>query len=156
MPDRLYYVDWCRSIGIHVVVIEHLVNSMDTATGFGERDETFRQWKASFFGYLVQIGIPIFFYISGVGVTFYNTEKNANWGFIRFFWVKFLRLIVPLVPAILILHIPRHFISQGWDKIGRLDDCTRIEDNYLSYVPAILTDNFLTKIGPLWFLPFIF
>ena len=74
----------------------------------------------------------------------------------HFLWAKFLRLLLPLIPAIFILHIPRHFISQGWDKIGRLDDCTRIENDYLKYVPAILADNFLSKIGPLWFLPFIF
>jgi hypothetical protein len=32
-PSRLYYVDWCRSIGIHVVLIEHCINSVETATG---------------------------------------------------------------------------------------------------------------------------
>jgi hypothetical protein len=30
---RLYYADWCRAIGIHVVLIEHCINSVDTATG---------------------------------------------------------------------------------------------------------------------------
>ena len=100
--------------------MEHLINSMDTATSFGLKNETFRQWKASFFGFLCQIGIPIFFYISGVGVTFFNSEKGG--GFKSFLWAKFLRLIVPLVPAVFILHIPRHFISQGWDDIGRLDN----------------------------------
>lgn len=127
---------------------------MDTATGYGKTNETFRQWKQSFFGYLVQIGIPIFFYISGVGVTFYNTEKGT--GFKRFFWVKFLRMIVPLVPALFILHIPRHYFAQGWDDIGRLDNNTRIENDFWKYVPAILADNFMGKLGPLWFLFFIF
>lgn len=127
---------------------------MDTATQYSKNDETFRQWKASFFGYLVQIGIPIFFYISGVGVTFYNTEKHGS--FWRFLWVKFMRLIVPLIPAIFILHIPRHYISQGWDDIGRLDNKSRIENDFLKYVPEVLADNFLSKIGPLWFLLFIF
>ena len=102
----------------------------------------------------MQIGIPIFFYISGVGVTFYNTERGG--GFKRFLWAKIMRLIVPLVPAIFILHIPRHYFSQVWDDVGRLDNNTRIENDYLKYVPAILADNFLTKLGPLWFLLFIF
>ena len=31
--SRLYYVDWCRSIGIHVVLLEHCINAVETATG---------------------------------------------------------------------------------------------------------------------------
>jgi hypothetical protein len=52
--------------------------------------------------------------------------------------------------------IPRHYIGQSWDAIGRLDGETRIEWNFFKYVPEILADNFLTKLGPLWFLPAIF
>ena len=67
-----------------------------------------------------------------------------------------MRLIVPLVVTIFVLHIPRHFFSQSWDPVGRLDDSTRIEWNYFEYVPQILGDNFAGKLGPLWFLNFIF
>jgi len=57
----------------------------------------------------VQIGIPMFFYISGIGATFFNTEKN-NYGI--FVGGKVLRLLVPFVIAIFVFLIPRLYFGQ--------------------------------------------
>jgi fucose 4-O-acetylase-like acetyltransferase len=106
---------------------------MDKATDFSETSENYKQWKLSFLSFLVMFGIPIFFYISGLAITYTNTEVPNS--FKRFFVGKFMRLIVPLFMAIFILHIPRHFIAQDWDSIGRLDNETRIENDFMAYIP---------------------
>ena len=69
---------------------------------------------------------------------------------------KLVRIIIPFIAAIFVFLIPRHYFGQSWDPIGRLDNETRQEWNFLKFVPEILADNFLTKLGPLWFLPCIF
>jgi predicted permease len=53
--------------------------------------------------YLVQIGIPTFFLLSGMGLSFYKTEKSS---FATFFLNKFNRLIIPLIACIIFLLIP--------------------------------------------------
>lgn len=58
---------------------------------------------------LVQIGIPMFFYISGMAMTFYNTEGK---GFGIFLGEKTLRLVVPFVIAIFVFLIPRLYFGQ--------------------------------------------
>jgi fucose 4-O-acetylase-like acetyltransferase len=57
---------------------------------------------------LVQIGIPMFFYISGMAMTFYNTEAK---GFGVFLGEKSLRLLVPFIAAIFIFLIPRLYFG---------------------------------------------
>ena len=118
-PGRDYYLDWCRAIGIHVVLIEHCINSCDTATGTAKVDENFRQKKDTYFMFLVQFGIPIFFFISGNVATLFDAERPR--GFQRYLWSKFMRLFVPLVVSIFLFLIPRHYIGQSWDPIGRVN-----------------------------------
>lgn len=57
---------------------------------------------------LVQIGIPMFFYISGMAATFYNTEGR---GFGLFLGDKVLRLLVPFALAIFVFLIPRLYFG---------------------------------------------
>jgi hypothetical protein len=56
----------------------------------------------------VQIGIPMFFYISGMGATFFNTEGK---GFGIFVTDKILRLMLPFVIAIFVFLIPRLYFG---------------------------------------------
>lgn len=130
---RVYYVDWCRAIGIHVTVVEHLTDSLDKATDMAKNSANYAQWKLSFLKFLMQIGVPIFFYLSGVSVTFFDTEKPASYK--RFMISKVGRLVIPLIVIIFVMHIPRHYFSQGWDDIGRLDNMTRIENDFFAYYP---------------------
>jgi predicted permease len=58
--------------------------------------------------YLVQIGIPTFFLLSGMGLSFYKTEKSS---FAKFFLNKFNRLVVPLIVCFIILLIPTLYIE---------------------------------------------
>jgi len=51
----------------------------------------------------------MFFYISGIGATFFDTEKNH---FGIFVGGKVLRLLVPFVIAIFVFLIPRLYFGQ--------------------------------------------
>ena len=57
---------------------------------------------------LVQIGIPMFFYISGMGTTFFNTEKK---GFFIFCKSKVLRILVPFIVSVFVFLIPRLYFG---------------------------------------------
>jgi fucose 4-O-acetylase-like acetyltransferase len=57
---------------------------------------------------LVQIGIPMFFYISGIGSTFFNTEKK---NYFIFLGEKVLRLLIPFIIGIFIFLMPRLYLG---------------------------------------------
>ena len=107
--ERLYYVDWCRSIGIHVVLIEHCVNSVETATGARYHDYNWLEKKDAFFRFLLQFGIPIFFFISGMSVCYINTE--APRAFLKYTLDKIMRILLPLFAAVFVFLIPRHYFG---------------------------------------------
>lgn len=65
-----------------------------------------------------------------------------------------MRLFVPLIVCVFVYLIPRHYIGQVWDPIGIING--EVNWDFATYVPSLLADNFLTKLGPLWFLPAIF
>ena len=115
------------------MLIEHCINSSDTVTGSSLRDTNFAQKKKTFFMFLVQFGIPVFFFISGHVSVLFDTDRPR--GFLRYLKSKTMRLFVPLIVSIFLFLIPRHYIGQSWDAIGRLDDQTRIEWNFFEYVP---------------------
>ena len=67
----------------------------------------------------------MFFYISGMASTFFNTEGR---GFGLFFGDKILRLAIPFVIAVFIFLIPRLYFGQSYEDWTRPDG--QIEDNY--------------------------
>jgi len=107
--SRLYYVDWCRSIGIHVVLLEHCINSVETATGERYINQNWLEKKDSYFRFLLQFGVPLFFFLSGMSVIYINTEApNA---FLKYMMDKLFRIIAPLIAAIFVFLIPRHYFG---------------------------------------------
>jgi peptidoglycan/LPS O-acetylase OafA/YrhL len=108
--ERVYYADWVRAMAICLVIFVHcLVNSFDASGLDPELNPTLQQKKDGIIKSLVQIGIPMFFYISGIGATFFDTEKN-HYGI--FVGGKVLRLLVPFVVAIFVFLIPRLYFGQ--------------------------------------------
>ena len=69
--------------------------------------------------YLVQFGIPVFFLLSGMGLSFYKTENSS---FFSFFINKFNRLIIPLIACLFLLLIPKLYIQQIYSEFSRLDN----------------------------------
>lgn len=92
----------------------------------------------------------MFFYISGIGSTFFNTEKN-NYGI--FVGGKVLRLLVPFVVAIFVFLIPRLYFGQQYEDFTRPDD--QIENNYWLFMQKSLPTIHL-KLSWLWYLPALF
>jgi surface polysaccharide O-acyltransferase-like enzyme len=106
----VYYADWVRAMAIMLVIFVHcLVNSFDASGLEPELNPTIQQKKDGIIKSLVQIGIPMFFYISGIGATFFNTETK-NYGI--FVGEKILRLLIPFVIAIFVFLIPRLYFGQ--------------------------------------------
>ena len=93
---------------MHVIFVHTLVNSFD-ASGLQPEDvPTIQQKKDGIIKCLVQIGIPMFFYLSGIGATFIRTEDK---NFAIFVGEKALRLLVPFVVAIFVFLIPRLYFG---------------------------------------------
>jgi hypothetical protein len=133
-----------------VIFVHALVNSFD-ASGLDPEDvPTIQQKKDGIIKCLVQIGIPMFFYISGIGATFFDTEKN-NFGI--FLGGKVFRLLVPFVLAIFVFLIPRLYFGQQYEDFTRIDG--EVENNYWTYMQKTLPTIHL-KLSWLWYLPALF
>lgn len=138
-------------MSIFLVIFVHcLVNSFD-ASGLDPEDvPTIQQKKDGIIKSLVQIGIPMFFYISGIGATFFKTE-DKNFGI--FVGDKMLRLLVPFVVAIFVFLIPRLYFGQQYEDFTRPDDV--IENDYWAFMQKTLPTVHL-KLSWLWYLPALF
>ena len=55
-----------------------------------------------------QVGMPLFFYVSGMSSTFFDAKKHGYLNFIR---SKVNRLLVPLILAIALLLVPRLYLT---------------------------------------------
>lgn len=92
----------------------------------------------------------MFFYVSGIGATFFRTE-DKNFGI--FVGDKILRLLVPFVLAIFVFLIPRLYFGQQYEDFTRPDD--QIENNYWEFMQKTLPTVYL-KLSWLWYLPALF
>ena len=92
----------------------------------------------------------MFFYISGIGAAFYDTEKN---NYAIFVGGKMLRILLPFIVAIFAFLIPRLYFGQTYEDFTRVDG--KIEDNYWEYMKATLPTVYL-KLSWLWYLPALF
>jgi len=61
----------------------------------------------------------MFFYISGIGSTFFNTEKKNYFIFIG---EKILRLLLPFIIGIFVFLMPRLYLGQPYEKFCRPDE----------------------------------
>lgn len=115
----MYYADWLRAFSIHFVIMVHCVQINFDATDIYNpntfervpHNEEIIQKGRGFIKSLVQVGIPIFFYISGMATTFWNSEKKH---FGQYVYQKFLRLLVPFFIAIPTILIPRLMMAQDF------------------------------------------
>ena len=92
----------------------------------------------------------MFFYLSGIGATFFRTEDK---NFAIFVGEKALRLLVPFVVAIFVFLIPRLYFGQQYEDFTRPDDV--IENDYWLFMQKTLPTIHL-KLSWLWYLPALF
>ena len=133
-----------------VIFIHCLVNAADASDLSYEKNMTVKQKEDGIIKSLVQIGIPMFFYISGIGATFFDTE-DKHYGI--FVGGKILRILVPFIVAIFIFLIPRLYFGQTYEDYTRVDG--QIEDNYWEFMKGSLPTIYL-KLSWLWYLPALF
>jgi len=127
--ERIYFADWTRALAIQLVIFIHCLVTAADASGFDpEADPVTQQKKDGIVKCLVQVGIPMFFYISGMAATFFNTEGK---GFAIFVWDKILRLAIPFVVAIFIFLIPRLYFGQAYEDWCRPNGVK--EDDYWEF-----------------------
>ena len=103
---------------------------------------------------LVQIGIPMFFYISGYGASFFKTEKPNSW--FRFTWGKCTRIFFPFLVAIPLFLIPSLWMQrnyEGWAIDGAGPDDS-LFTWYIQYFKQPV--SILNNISWLWYLPAMF
>mgnify|MGYP002633054728 CR=1 FL=1 len=97
---------------------------------------------------MVQVGVPMFFYISGVATTFHKT------GNVLMFWkAKFVRLMVPFIFAVVFFLIPRLYLTQDFSPHSRIDG--KEEWNFMTYYTR-MAPFFIFKMSWLWFLLALF
>ena len=101
-----------------MVVVLHTIVTTDAVVGESKRNEGFKERKLCYFRYLVQYGIPMFFLLSGIGASNYKSEKH---GFGKYAIEKLLRLALPFFASLFVFLIPRLYVAQEFDAIGRVN-----------------------------------
>jgi len=134
-----------------VIFIHCLVNAADAADVNYEKNMTVKQKEDGIIKSLVQIGIPMFFYISGIASTFFDTEKY-HYGI--FVGGKVLRILVPFVIGIFVFLIPRLYFGQTYEDYTRVDG-QEITTDYWEFTRGTLPTIYL-KLSWLWYLPALF
>jgi len=134
-----------------VIFIHCLVNAADAADINYDKNMVVKQKEDGIIKSLVQIGIPMFFYISGIASTFFDTE-DKHYGI--FVGSKALRILVPFIIAIFIFLIPRLYFGQTYEDYTRVDG-QEITTNYWDFMKGTLPTIYL-KLSWLWYLPALF
>jgi fucose 4-O-acetylase-like acetyltransferase len=127
-----------------MVVVFHTMLTTDKVTGESEKNEGFKERKLCFFRYMIQMGIPTFFMLSGIGASNYKTEKH---GFLKYFLTKLKKLMIPFFLSLFVFLIPRLYVAQQYDNIGRVNQMQDIEWNLFKYVPLIMKSSWVYKLG---------
>ena len=86
----------------------------------------------------------MFFMLSGIGASNYKTE---NHGFSKYAMEKFLRLALPFFASLFVFLIPRLYVAQEFDPIGRVNNEQDIEWNFFTYAGLIMKSNWVFKLG---------
>ena len=114
---RFYHVDWLRTSAVHMVAYIHSISIAEELRGYNYPNFKTDDPEAYIISaeridgarrVILQMGIPLFFYISGFSITFFNTEKKT---FTRYFCDKVKRLIIPLIIVFFVFMIPRNYLD---------------------------------------------
>ena len=130
-----------------VMFVHSMMNAADTVD---LQDRSAIEKKEGIAKCMNQVGMPLFFLISGIGMAHIRDE-----GFDKFLIGKVKRLLIPLAVAIVFLLIPRLYLSQQYEAWTRVDPDKPPEDDFLMFFIGILPLVF-GKLSWLWFLVVLF
>ena len=104
--ERIHYLDWLKVLIVYGIVLFHVSLVFSLGTWLVSNHDRSLVLTA-FAGFTFPWGIPAMFLIAGADAWFGLRSRNVS-DFIR---KRFLRLLVPLVPGLLILSPLQRFIS---------------------------------------------
>lgn len=153
---RAYYGDWIRATAISLVIFVHTLGVSYDSSGYNDLDG----WKKGeekmqgIWKDLVQIGIPMFFYISGYAASFYKTEKPMAYA--RFTWGKCTRIFFPFLVAVPLFLIPALWLQRSYADT-KIEGATN-DDGLFTWYIAYFTHpvEIMNNISWLWYLPAMF
>lgn len=70
----MFYADWMRTTAVYLVIFIHCLNNAADTVQLNDRDT--QEKKDGICKCMAQVGIPLFFYISGMSSSFFNSKKN--------------------------------------------------------------------------------
>ena len=94
----------------------------------------------------------MFFYISGIGTTYYKTEKKN--AYCLFVWNKVTRIMFPFIVACFAFLIPRLYLGQEFETFSRPQGV--IVKNFGEFYIKTIKYNLATNLSWLWYLPAMF
>jgi len=153
---RNYYMDWIRATAISLVIFVHTLGVSYDSSGYNRLpgwslgEERMRGiWRD-----LVQIGIPMFFYISGCAASFYKTERTMAYAL--FVWGKVTRILFPFFVAVPCFLIPALWLQRSYANTV-IDGITN-DDSFLTWFAAYIVnpEEIFMHISWLWYLPAMF
>jgi len=97
------------------------------------------------------MGIPQFFYLAGITVSYYNCE---NKGFLSFLFGKIKTLLIPFILLLPLILMPRLYFAQDYEEFSRPDG-EHVEWNYITFFWKSLP-GLVLKMSWLWFLLALF
>jgi len=105
--SRWYYLDWLRVFALLTVFLYHITLIFSYEPWLIKNDQL--NWPMTLFDWFVELwGMPLFFVISAVGISFsLNTRKNG-----QFLAERFKRLFIPLLFGIFVLSPPQVYIER--------------------------------------------
>lgn len=114
---RIYYLDWIRIIAIYLVVAFHVVQALDWVGMWKGAEE---EHAIIYMVFSLQIGMPLFFHISGRAQALAKPQS-----YLTVLWQRFIRLLVPyivcqivLVPPWLYIHLRIEHDHKGqWKNV---------------------------------------
>jgi len=132
---------------IFVVVVNSLEVSFHVNDYTEEKEAGIFEKKEGIQKVFLQLGLPMFFYISGVATSFFDAQEE---GFVKFFMNKCKRLLLSLLFAIFIFLMPRLYFAQKFEPFSRINGVEE-EWNFFKFVWKTCPD-ILQKMSWLWFL----
>eukprot|EP00928_Gymnodinium_smaydae_P051082 TRINITY_DN3460_c1_g2_i1.p1 TRINITY_DN3460_c1_g2~~TRINITY_DN3460_c1_g2_i1.p1 ORF type:complete len:547 (-),score=60.64 TRINITY_DN3460_c1_g2_i1:45-1685(-) len=115
--NRIYWLDWMRILAIYLVVTYHVVQALEWI-GLWCDDQKLQ--TVSFRCVALQIGMPLFFHISGRAQALGKPQTLA-----KIAWSRFLRLVVPFAVCYCLL-IPPWLYTHNKDFMWT---CLDVNDN---------------------------
>ncbi|HEX9095572.1 MAG TPA: acyltransferase family protein [Candidatus Dormibacteraeota bacterium] len=106
--ERIHYLDWLKVLIVYGIVVFHVALVFSVGTWLVSNHQRSIVLSA-FAGFCFPWGIPAMFLIAGADAWF-GLRSHALAGFLR---KRFLRLIVPLIPGLLILSPLQRFVSSA-------------------------------------------